>query len=79
VDLQTVVGFKPKGPGERPVGKVTMRLDGEGNADTKLIGTGAVVTAQKYADLDAAKKGLMADFGFAKPSSTAAPPGHCPS
>jgi hypothetical protein len=26
---------------------------------------GAVVTAQKYADLDAAKKGLKADFGFA--------------
>jgi hypothetical protein len=65
VDLQTVVGFKPNGPGERPVGKVTMRLDGAGNADTKLIGTGAVVTAQKYKDLDAARKGLKADFGFA--------------
>jgi hypothetical protein len=64
VDLQTKVGYTPKGGGARPDGKVTMRLDGEGNAETKLIGAGKVTTAQKFADLDAAKKGLVADFGF---------------
>jgi hypothetical protein len=63
-DLVTVIGYPPKADAERPVGKVTLRIDGSGNAECKLVSAGKVTTAAKFADLDAAKAGIKADFGF---------------
>lgn len=64
VDVVAAIGPAPKGGGPPPVGEVTIRIDGQGNASAELIQRGAVAKSAGFADADAAKAALLKDFGF---------------
>jgi hypothetical protein len=64
LDLLTIIGYAPKTGGDRPVGKVTLRIDGAGNADATLIGSGKLAPVPGFATVEAAKTALKATFGF---------------
>ncbi len=66
LDAVTAIGPVPKGGGAAPVGRVTVRIDGRGNADVELVARGAVAAPAAFADDAAARAALVRDFGFAE-------------
>jgi len=65
VDLVTQVGFPPKTGGPAPKGRVTLRIDGQGNATASLLGSGAATVAATFTSKADGIKRLKASFGFA--------------
>jgi peptidoglycan hydrolase-like protein with peptidoglycan-binding domain len=64
IDVVTQIGPAPKGGGAAPVGQITIKIDGQGNATAELLNRGAVAVPSALPDKDAAVKALKADFGF---------------
>lgn len=62
-DIITQIGFPPK-TGAAPKGRVTLRIDGEGNATAVLVGPGVPSVAAAFASVADAQKGLKATFGL---------------
>ncbi|NNH06960.1 peptidoglycan-binding protein [Cellulomonas fimi] len=64
-DIVTRIGPAPtRPPGPAPVGRVTVRIDGQGNAVVTLVAAGPVPVAPAFADRAAADAALLA-LGFA--------------
>ncbi|MGY4644247.1 peptidoglycan-binding protein [Cellulomonas sp. URHB0016] len=71
-DLETHIGPAPTSPpGRAPVGRVTVRIDAQGNAVASLVATGPVPAAPAFTDRASAETALLA-LGFA--SVTEVPP-----
>ncbi len=51
-------------PAAAPIGRVTIRIDGAGNAEAVLLGTDGVPELTTYADDAAARTGLKTKFGL---------------
>lgn len=64
IDVVTQIGPPPKGGGAAPVGQITIKIDGNGNATAELLNRGAVAAPSKFADKQAAITELKKDFGF---------------
>jgi hypothetical protein len=64
IDVVTEIGPPPKGGGAAPVGQITVKIDGQGNATAELLNRGAVAVPGKFTDKKAAIDALKADFGF---------------
>jgi peptidoglycan hydrolase-like protein with peptidoglycan-binding domain len=66
VDLVTAIGPAPtRPPGPAPMGRVTVRIDAQGNAVATLVAAGTVPAAPAFADRAAATAALLA-LGFAR-------------
>jgi len=63
-DLIVQTAFPPKGGGAAPKGRVTLRIDGQGNATAVLVGAGVPTVPAAFSSIDDAKKGLVAAFGL---------------
>ena len=64
LDTITAIGPAPAGGGAAPLGQVTIRIDGAGNAEGVLVARGAPTIAATFKDVAEAKAALKADFGF---------------
>jgi hypothetical protein len=71
VDIVMTIGPAPIDPKTKkptgapaPVGQVTVRYDGKGNANAELVKAGAPATPSQFTSLDDARKALIADFGL---------------
>jgi hypothetical protein len=63
LDAITAIGPAPAG-GTAPLGRITIRIDGAGNATAVLVATGGLTASTRFADADKAKAALIKDFGF---------------
>ena len=66
LDTITAIGNAPAKPAgaPAPVGQVTIRIDGKGNAEGVLVAAGAPAISAKFKDEAAAIAALKKDFGF---------------
>ncbi|MGH4012694.1 MAG: hypothetical protein ACRDSL_01885 [Pseudonocardiaceae bacterium] len=65
VDLVTDIGWAPAAAQRAPVGRVTLRIDGQGNATATLLAAGPVPAVLAFPDLNTAIAALRQTFGFA--------------
>ncbi len=63
-DMVTQIGYAPRGGGPAPRGRVTLRIDGAGNATASLVGSGPATVAATFKDIATGKAGLKTNFGF---------------
>ncbi len=66
LDTITAIGKAPAKPAgaPAPIGQVTIRIDGKGNAEGVLVAAGAPAAPAQFKDETAAKTALQKDFGF---------------